>query len=426
MIAAVFAASCGLDSSGKRTVVRIADWGGAGDDDQFARTIRDLRDQFEKENPDIDLQIEHIPGSQEYVRKMLLSFIADVEPDVMVLDASSAAVFINNGVLMNLMPLIERDPEFRLDDYYKNVVDIARRGDKIFAIPGDFTPMVMYYNKKLFDAANVPYPKSGWTWADFLDAAKRTTIPSEKPGDMPKQFGFKFANWMPSWIMWLWNNDADVLDPQGNRAKGYFDSDRSIESFQFVRDLIEVHKVAPSLSQSAAAGVDLFTNEQAAMEISGHWSMVGYTARDSSGKYINKIRPENVGVVELPTNIGKSVTVMYEAGFAIGKNCKNPEAAWRYIKFMTSKRVQSRYNATGIAVCARKDVSQERAINELEREFLRIVPSARAPWGSKVEGYDFVETTGQNAMDDMLKGGVSAEDALRRATKRIDEDFAKR
>ena len=32
-------------------------------------------------------------------------------------------------------------------------VNIARRGDALYAIPLDFTPMVMYYNKRLFDAA---------------------------------------------------------------------------------------------------------------------------------------------------------------------------------------------------------------------------------------------------------------------------------
>jgi multiple sugar transport system substrate-binding protein len=129
--------------SGGKIVLRLATWGGAAEEDDFTRTIHKLWREFEKENPGVEIREEKIPSSKDYVAKMLQSFVAETEPDVMSLDASSAAVFINNGVLTDLAPFIEKDREFDIDDYWPNVVDIARRGDKIFAIPGDFTPMVV-------------------------------------------------------------------------------------------------------------------------------------------------------------------------------------------------------------------------------------------------------------------------------------------
>lgn len=401
--------ACTRSEAGSKVVLRLATWGGAGDDNEFTRTIQAIYREFEAENPGVELRVEGIPGSQEYVSKMLLNFVADAAADVMMLDASSAALFIDNRVLLDLAPLAERDPDFSFDDFFPNVVDIARRGEAIYAAPGDFTPMVLYYNKKLFDQAGVPYPQPGWTWDDFLDTAKKLTIPG-------KQYGFKFINWMPGWIMWLWNNGSDVLSPDGERAAGYFDSPKSVEAMRFLRSLVDEHKVAPSLSEAAAAGVDLFTDGRAAMEISGHWAMVGYAAA-------KKLAIEDVGVVELPSNTGRSETVMYEAGFAIGKKSRNVEAAWRFVKFMTSRRVQERYQKTGIAVCARRDVALERAEGDpREQAFLAIVPSARPPWGSKVTGYDFVETTGQKAMDNIL-AGAAIEGSLREAVRRIDGYF---
>jgi len=84
-------------------------------------------------------------------------------------------------------------------------------------------------------------------------------------------------------------------------------------------------------------------------------------------------------------------------------------------------------SGSGIAVCARKDVAQERAAkSELEREFLPIVPSARPPYGSRVEGYDFVETQGQSAMDSVLQNGRDVQEALTKAAQRIDREFLKK
>lgn len=402
-----------------RTVLRIATWGGAGADDEFAKIEREILDEFERQNPDLDLRMEYIPGSQEYVRKMLLNTIAKAEPDLCLLDASSAAVFIENGVLMDLAPLIAQDPGFRLDDYWPNVVDIARRGDQLYAIPKDFTPMVMYYNRRLFDEAGVPYPKEGWTFEEFLDTARRLTDPTKG------QYGFKFANWMPGWIMWLWNNGGDVLSPTGERAAGTLDSEPNAATLAFLKRMVKEEKVAPDLSQTASMGVDLFTNGQAAMEINGHWALVGYRSAPKDAQGHPKLALDDVGVVSLPTNTGKSVTVMYEAGWAIGKHCRHPEAAWRFVKYMTSRAVQERYARSGLAISARKDVSEELAKDPREAAFVHIVPSARPPWGAKVEAYNPVEAIGQNMMNSMLTGSKTIEQALKDAASEIDEEFRK-
>jgi multiple sugar transport system substrate-binding protein len=163
------------------------------------------------------------------------------------------------------------------------------------------------------------------------------------------------------------------------------------------------------------------------MEISGHWAMVGYSVAPKDAKGQPLLKMEDVGVVELPTQLPKSQTVMYEAGFAIGKNCKHREAAWKFIQFMTSEYAQRKLNKTGIAVSARKDIAAERAKkDQREMEFLKIIPSARGPWGATVEGYDNVETVGQKMMDNVLQGALPLNQALKRAVDEIDEDFKKR
>lgn len=399
--------SCSTIDS-KVTVLRVTNWGGAGDDSQYYKTLREIYETFEQRNPGIKIQVEGIPGSQDYVSKVLLSHVAKSAPDVITLDASSAAVFIENGILRDLAPLAQNDPDFSFDNYFPNVVQIASRGEKIYAVPMDFTPMVLYYNKALFDAAGVEYPNADWDYEDFLLAAKKLTN-----GD---HYGLAFANWMPAWILWLWNNGGEVVAEENGEWKSVFASRRNEETVSWIYDLIMVHKIAPSLSATAAQGINFFQDGKAAMEISGHWAMDGY-------RNAKNLKIDQIGVAPIPTNLESGVTVMYEAGLAIGKNCKHPDAAWKFIQYMSSAEVQRKYHQSGIAVSARLDISKERATDERERAFLQIVKSARPPWGSKVVGYDLVEEVGQKMMDAVLKNGVPPKTALAQAEKRINEEL---
>ena len=403
------------ERAGRGTVVlHFADWGGASSDPNMARFERDVQAEWKRTHPNIEIEAEHTPGSDTYVSKMLTAFVAGTEPDVMFLDASSAAVFIDNDTLRDLTPYEQAD-RLDLSVYYPNVLDLARRGSRLYALPADFTPMMLYYNKRLFDQAGVPYPQDGWTWADFLQDCKRLTV--WKQGDPhPTQYGFQAQNWMPGWIMWIWQNDGDVLSPDGRRATGYLDSAPTVAALQFFADLVGKEHVAPSLSQSQAEGADPFQSGLTAMQISGHWNLVGIQASET-------LKLADVGVVGLPRN-KKRITVLYEAGYAITKGCRHPKEAWEYVKFMSGPFVQRKKAELGIGISANRTIAEaRRQANPLEPVFLDNVRYGIAPWGARVENYAQVEDIGREMMDAILVGGVPVAKAAREAATRIDGEL---
>lgn len=425
LVAGWVLAGCRQGEDSGKVVIRLANWGGAKEGTAWDKKVDDIYRQFERENPGVEIREEGVPG--EYVAKMTLAFIAKAEPDVMMLDASSAAMFIDSGIVTNLTPFIEKDPSFDLNDFYPNVVNIARRDKALYAIPNDFTPMVMYYNKRLFDKAGVPYPDASWNFEQFRAIAKKLTLPADKPNDPPKQYGFVLKNWAAGWVMWLWNNGADHMSPDGTRSKGYLDSPQSAGAVRFLSELVAKDEVSPSISQVASMGVDPFSNGQAAMTVSGHWSMLDYANAPKGADGKPKITWDDIGVVALPHNVQESQTVMYESGFAIGAHCKHKEMAWKFIRYMTSRRVEEIYQSSGIAVCARKDVAEARAkASPLEAQFIPIIANARPPYGSRIEGYEFVEDQMQKAMDGVLQSGKTPEAALSQSAEKIDREFSKR
>src|SRR5262249_27108389 len=133
---------------------------------------------------------------------------------------------------------------------------------------------------------------------------------------------------------------------------GYFDGLQTTAAISFLIDLIRRHHVAPSLSQSAAAGVDFFRADRAAMQVGGHWLIVDYL-HDGI----------DFGVVRLPSNIGRPTTVIYESGLAMNQHTRQEALAWSYIKYIASEAVQKVRVADGLAISANAAVAQYYAGN---------------------------------------------------------------
>jgi len=397
--------------------LRVATWGDPVATDAYTKELNQLYTNFELMHPGVKIVREVVPD--QYVTKMVLDHAAGTPPDVMILDASSAALFIDNGLVQDLGTIIKSDTSFSLSDFYPNTVSIATRGNKIYAIPQDFTPIVVFYDKSKFLAAHIPIPDGTWNFKQFREIAQKLNRP-------PNSYGFIFNNWMPGWIMWLWNNGGDVIDLNTSRSEGIFNSPRNQATFTYLSDLVNKYHVSPSLSTQSSMGIDLFANGKAAMTVSGHWSLTNYKASTidpATGK--PSLNWENLGVAAMPHNTPESQTVLYESGFAIPEGSPHSQLAWEFIKYMTSYKVQFIYNQSGIAIDARKDVAKARATNPLEKEFLSLVPDGRPPYGSRIDYYSTIEPLGQSALEATLENGVSPKESLTSAAKRIDQEFAK-
>lgn len=403
---------CGDESSAPIVTLRVANWGSPAVVSDFLKMERQLQAEFEAAHPGVRLQIEQIPGDGQFAPKVLMMHVTGSAPDVIQLDASAAAVFIDNGVVRDLSAFIAGDATFRLADYFPTVIDVYRRAEAVYAVPLDFTPMVVYYNKRLFDEAGVAYPREGWTWDDFRALSRRLTV--FPPGARaPTRYGLNFENVMPLWLPWLWANGGDVLSPDGRRASGCLDGPQSSEAVRFLVDLIQNERVAPSPAERAAGGVDLFRSGRAAMDLKGHWMWLDYRADGL-----------DVGVVGLPTNGVSPVTVVYASGLAVMSKSAHPKLAWEYVKFMTSRDVQVRRVASGLAISGNRQAAAHFAGNPVEDAFLAQVQFARPPWGARVERYPYIEDLGREMMEDILSGGRPVPDVLQRTSRLIDAVLA--
>jgi len=158
--------------------------------------------------------------------------------------------------------------------------------------------------------------------------------------------------------------------------------------------------------------VDLFRAGRAAMNMTGHWSLIEY-----------RVDRMDIGVTTIPTQIGRPVTVLYATGLAISRASRHRDLAWEYVKFLTSEAVQKKRVAGGLAISGNRKAAESFAGTPVEDAFLSEVKYARPPWGSRVEGYELVEDLGREMIEDILNGGVPVRQAASRTARLVEMEL---
>jgi len=398
----------------ERLVLRVANWGDA----EEIQLEEEIAAAFMRRHPHIEIQIESIPAN--YKEKILTYIAAGEPPDVFLLDSVIIPALLNKGILLDLNPFVD-SLRVTLDAYFPNVLNIFAKGDKLYALPKDFTPIVMYYNKTLFDQAGLAYPENDWTWDDYLRLSQQLT--KDVDGDnVIDQYGTVFSNYFYLWQPWVWMAGGDIFDANGNAAAGYFDSPATERALQFLIDLRTKHRVAPDdvALKTGTGSTGMFYSGRVAMIPIGHWALPELKKYMARGDL-------KIGVVPLPRpRDGKLVTPIYAAGWCVPQATRHREAALELAAFLGSEQAAMRRSQTGIGVSAVKSVAQQQAANDpyqLEPAFIASIPYGRQPWGTKIDEFSRVETMTQNAVDEVMIGGRNIHEVFSATARALDQEL---
>jgi len=406
-------------SSQEKVTLRLVDW---ADLAEIPLTEQSLA-EFRKLYPHIEVLYEPNPG-RVYEEKILTALAANDPPDVFLLDSKLIPTFTNKKVLLDLNPFVKK-LEIDTLQWYPNVLEIAKRGSGLYAFPKGFTPLMVYYNKRMLRQSGLPPPSPRWTWDDYLRYAKAMTVDADKDGT-PEQYGVAFSNRFYYWIPWVWTAGGDVVNPEGTKASGHLNSRQTESAIQFLIDLVLKHKVAPDLgswAQTEKTGsiTALFASGKIGMIVDGHWRM------PELFRYVKEGRLD-VGAAPLPyyTN-GSKVNVMYESGWCVPVNSKHPEEAVLLAEFMAGAAACRIRSMNHLEIPSVVSVAEEVGRLDtlgLEPAFVAEIPFCRQPWGSVIERFSQVEWTLQDAVDEVMVNKKPMHETMVRYSDRIDRELA--
>ncbi len=260
----------------------------------------------------------------------------------------------SRGLLTDLTPLIQQD-KFDLSVFVPDILKIYQAEGKTWGLPFLSTGSYVYYNKKLFDQAKVPYPTTdwddtSWNWQKYVDLGKKLT---QNPNDINKRIFGANQNIIDGNLEAapaLWGNT--VFSDQAYQT-GFSDpikvtDDKSVAAFQAFHDIIYKDKVAPDPAATKALDQlgGAFASGRLAMEMNGgwgHWSYKGLITDPNGFCW---------GAAPLPMGSpdAKKRAIIFTDPWAITRNLKGDQLtnAWALVKFLVSPEQAAAFtNATG-------------------------------------------------------------------------------
>ena len=315
-------------------------WGDPAELDVWNKIVAD----FHQAQPNITVKVD-VSDWESYWTKVKTLLSAGTPPDVFAMDAPLYLDYQSRGVLLNLQPYLDRNPDM-LNGVYPQTLAAYKTPDGMYGLPRDFQTIVLFYNKDMFDDAGVAYPTADWTYADLRAAAQKLTKDTNGDGKIDK-YGFYSDLWDMElvWSEAIWAYGGDIVS--ADHTMTLIGEPQARQAWQLFHDMMFVDKSMPDTTTALQFGEDTFQAGAAAMTTIGHWAVPGY----------NTV-PFKWDVAPMPAGPAGKATSVNSAGFVVADASKHPEEAFEFIKFVLSPAGQKRLAQLGFAVPVLKSVAE--------------------------------------------------------------------
>ena len=334
--------SCSAGNQSGVTEVKVAFWGSPEEIQIITNSISD----WQAAHPTIKVVFEHTPYAG-YDSKILTRIAGGAAPDIITTEVDYFVTFASKETLEDLTPYFQKDPSgFSKEEFFEGIVDRFTYKNQLLALPRDVAPFAcVFYNKKLFDDAKIPYPTEDWTFDDLLRISRELT----KKDETGRITQYGFYSW--AWKNFVYGFGGALVDDVKNPSKTLLAEQKSLEGMQFYADLINVYGVMPTpvALTNLGMGIDrLFAKGQLAMFGSGIWETPGLRKYSFDWDVVMFPRDRN----------GKRAFGTGGSGYAMLKSSKNKAAAWEVLKALTGEKGQEKFAQGGLAQPSRKAVAE--------------------------------------------------------------------
>ena len=275
----------------------------------------------------------------QYFAKLLPNVAAGTSPDVV-----RAHTVAQAGIFTKLFIPIDEymaDPVNGLDkrDYVESVWFYCEDGGKTYCLPTDFIAFSLYYNKKLFDEAGLPYPTNDWEWPQFIEAANKLTRDVDGDGILDVCGFYADPNYVDPWYMWLFNAGGSIVSEDEKEA--VFNQEGGYDALKLYIDTVKCWQVGPTAPGAGGAEFS-FRSGNVAMFVSGPWERPQLDAMED--------RDWEYGVARLPKHPDHPRANIAAGGtIGVSPNSKYPYEAYLWARWFVLYDQQYFFGSLGWA-----------------------------------------------------------------------------
>ncbi len=360
-----------------------------------------LLDAYQEVAPNVTIEMVDL-GSTDYqtVLATQLSGGADDLDIITVKDIPGYANLVNLGMLEPLNDYSTTDTSL-----YGGTVEQITVDGKYYALPFRSDFWVVFYNKALFDAANVDYPTNDMTLDEYDELARQMTSGS----GAEKVYGCHYHTWRSAvQLFGILDGKNTIVDGEYEFLKPYYERILAQQ-----KDGICMDYATLKTSSTHYSGV--FFNNQVAMMNMGSWFIATQIEKVKAGESL----ATEWGIVKYPhpDGVPAGTTLGTITTLAINSKSSNKQAAADFINFVCGEEGQKVVSSTGTIPAIKTSETMAAIANldgfpqdENSKEALNVVQTyLEMPLHEKSAD---IETELNNAHDNIMTENVTLEQGL--------------
>ncbi len=187
--------------------------------------------------------------------------------------------------------------------------------------------------------------------------------------------------------MFIWNYGGNILTPDNKQAA--FNSEEAVDAVTFMASLFGKGLTTPDAPEiNTVQAENKFAEGQAFTVVTGPWTVGNVTAPAEQGGWANREVAENVAFAEWPAGPGGQHSFVGGSQLGVLNECAHPEAAVKFVQFLTSQESVVPYTRRAGFLPARVEAQQDEAFNTAAYQVFRAaaekgkVPPTIPQWGA--------------------------------------------
>jgi multiple sugar transport system substrate-binding protein len=234
----------------------------------------------------------------------------------------------------------------KMSEFNASISQALQADGQQIAVPYDFGPLVVFYNKDAFAKAGVKEPTTTWKIADFEAAAKKLTS--------GKMTGYGIFPTVDQFAAWTLSRTGQ--QPIGADGKVNLDTPEMQSTFEWLQGMVSAG-ITPKLPATTDTSTALngFMAGNSAMVVDGPWQY-GNIVKNAKFK---------AGVAVIPAGDAGGKSHIAGSGYGVSKSCKSPDAALKAIATITGPEAEQYLGEVGRAYPARTAQSNAWYVGDL-------------------------------------------------------------
>jgi multiple sugar transport system substrate-binding protein len=358
---------------------------------------------FEKAHPNIKVKPTLV--AYEALHDKIVAAAPAGSFDVVLIDVIWPAEFGSKHLVADIT---DRVSALGVGQILPGALATAKYNGRFYGVPWILDSKYLFYNDDMLKQAGVPASQLG-TWDGVVAAAQK--LKSKGVVKYPLIGSWAQAEAVVcDYAQLLGAYGGSFLDPSGKPA---FNQGGGVQALQFMRSGLQKGLYNPASTTALEEDVrKTFSQGDAAIAL--NWTYMDAMVNDpKQSKVAGKVK-----VARTPKGpSGKEPGCNGSEALSISAGSRKQDAAWEYIKFLTSQRIQNRFSKSSLPIwkSSYDDAAVERALPD-------VVPVAKQQLGDmivrpQVTNYNAASQQLQTEIQRALLGKKSPQQALDDAAK---------